>query len=370
MKMEVRNYYKITTFDKYILKEIIKPFLGALLLIILMTHITEIMERLDFFMSHHVKFFQLLLYYLYKTPFLIIEFSPVALLFAVVFTLGMMAKNKELIAIISGGVSFYRVVLYLYIAGFLFSIFLILFNNIIVVRFQNLAYEMNNKFKGIISNFDRRNFSMYGKHNFLYHIGYYNNKEKSLYDIEIIRTSPEKDSVLFRIDAKKAVWNRIKKQWCFYNGIIRYFNNNGDIIKIEEFKEKIINIPEKPKDFAYINKDINELTIKEALRYINKLKIKGFTYQKELVDFHLKFSFPFTCLIMMLIGAPLSFYSTKSVVILSMGLALLGSFLYWMILSIGFSLGKNGVIPPFLAAWLGNIIFLIVAFFIHKKIPA
>jgi lipopolysaccharide export system permease protein len=72
---------------------------------------------------------------------------------------------------------------------------------------------------------------------------------------------------------------------------------------------------------------------------------------------------------MLLLGAPMSFYSTKSVVILSIGLALLGGFLYWIILGIFLSLGKNSVIPPFLATWVANIVFLAAALYIHKRIP-
>ncbi len=369
MGKKINRYYKFSTFDKYVLKEFIRPYFGAILLIVFMVHITEIMERLDFFIKNHITFFELVKYYIYKTPFLILEYSPIAILFAVVFSLGMLAKNKEIIAIVSSGISFKRVVLYLYITGFLISLFFIVFNDMVVVDFQAKADAMYKKFKNINSTFDRRNFSMYGKHNFLYNIGYFNYKTKELSQIQIIRTTPQKDGVVFRIDAERAIWDDIKKNWIFYSGIIRYFNNIGDIKKIEKFETKEIKIPEKPIDFAYENKDIDKLNIREALKYINKLKVKGFTYQKELVDFHLKFSFPFMCFIMMLIGAPLSFYSTKSVVIMSIGMALLTGFLITLVMGISISFGKNGVIPPIIAAWVANIIFIIVAVYIHKRIP-
>ncbi len=367
--IKIKEYYKFSTFDKYILKEFIRPYLGSIFLIVIMVHLTEIMEKLDFFMKHHITFAEIVKYYMYKSPFLILEYSPIAVLFAVVFSLGMLAKNKEIIAIISGGISFQRVVAYLYIFGFLFSLFLIGFNDIIVVHSQEKADEMYKKFKNIRSSYDRRNFSMYGKHNFLYNIGYFSYQNQELSKVQVLRTTPLKDKILFRIDAKRAVWNKTKKKWVFYDGVIRYFNNNGDIDRIEKFSEKEVKIPETPADFAYENKSIDKLTIKEALEYINKLKIKGFSYQKELVDFHLKFSFPFMCFIMLLLGAPMSFYSTKSVVILSIGLALLGGFLYWIILGIFLSLGKNSVIPPFLATWVANIVFLAAALYIHKRIP-
>ncbi len=360
---------KPTIIDKYLLIEFFKTFTGALFLIVVMNHLIEIMERLDFFISKKVKFIEVVVYYLYKTPFFIVELAPIAVLFAVVFSLGILAKNREIVAMITGGISFYRIVFYLYVTGFLLSVIFIIFNEFIVVPAQRKAVELNNKFRNIYYVKDRRNFSMYGKHNFIYYIKYYNSKEKLMQDIQVLRTSPDKDKIIFRIDANCAKWDEMKKVWIFKNGILRKFDKNGNLKEVEKFEEKDIKIPERPSDFEYTRTDVTQLRIKEAITYINKLKACGFQYHKELVDFHIKFSFPFTCFLMMLIGAPLSIYSTRSVIVISMGLALLGSFAYWVILNIGVSFGKNGILPAFVAAWLGNIIFLGISIFIHRKIP-
>lgn len=365
---EIKDNYKFTIFDKLILKEFIKPYLGALVLIVVMTLVTELLERLDEFQKWNVKPFEVFLYYLYRSPFLIVQFSPIAIIFGTVFSLGLMAKNRELMSIIIGGVSFFRVVLYLYIAGFTLSIFFIFFNDIIGVRAQEKASEMDRKFKGITHRLDKQNLNMYGKENFIYHIAYYHYYEQKMDDIQIEKTSEAKDRIEFRIDAKNAVWDKEKNIWVFHDGIIRIFDEQGDLKSVERFDEKEITLLEKPKDFDYQQKDIDELSISEALKYIKNLQSKGFMSRNEWVDFHLKFSFPFACLLMMLIGAPLSIYSTKSVLIISFGLALLGSFIYWVFLSIGISLGKNGVLPPFLAVWMGNIFFAVVSYIVHKKV--
>ncbi|MBN1898211.1 MAG: LptF/LptG family permease [Spirochaetes bacterium] len=360
---------KPTIIDRYILIEFVKTFFGALFLIVIVNHLIELMERLDFFISRNIKFIDVIYYYLYKTPFFIVELSPIAILFAVVFSLGIMAKNREIVAMITGGISFYRIIAYLYITGLLLSILFVFFNESVVVPSQRKSIDIYNKFKNIIYAKDRRNFSMYGKHNFVYHIKYYNSKEKQLENIHVFRTSPDKEKILYRIDARLAVWDEMKELWIFKNGVIRKLNEFKELEEVESFEEKEIPIPEKPSDFEYTRTDITELTIKEAVQYINRLKSSGFQYQKELVDFHLKFSFPFTCLLMMLIGAPLSIYSTRSVIVISMGLSLMVSFVYWVILNIGVSMGKNGILPAVVAAWMGNCIFLVISFFIHKKIP-
>jgi lipopolysaccharide export system permease protein len=89
--------------------------------------------------------------------------------------------------------------------------------------------------------------------------------------------------------------------------------------------------------------------------------------QKERVELHFKLSLPFSCLLMMLIGAPLSLYLKKNILIVSFGLTLLGYIIYWALLSVGMSLGKNGVLSPFLSVWLNNFIFILISIYIHKK---
>ncbi len=335
-----------------------------------MTNITELLERLNFFINNHVQPSEILIYYLYKSPYFILQYAPVACLFAVVFSLGMLNKNKELIAMITQGVSFYRLVFYLYLLAFTLSVFFIFFNDVIVVRFENRVEEMNRKFRGIqtVHQQDKSNLNMYGKNNFVYHIGYYHFLEKRMSDIQILNISSSKEKVKFRIDAKAGQWDSEKKVWVFFNGLIRYFDDQGQLASTEKFEQKEIEIPEQPGDFEYEEKKVDELSIVQAWRYIRSLKTKGFRYQAELVDFNLKFSFPFACLLMILIGAPLSLYSTRSVVIISFGLSLLVTFVYWVILSIGISMGKNGVLPGILSVWMGNILFIIISYYIHKKV--
>ncbi len=365
---QIKENYHFTKFDKYILFEFIKTYLGALVFFVVIMSFTELLERLDFFQERNVSAINIFLYHLYKTPFFILQFSPIAVLFAVVFSLGMLAKNRELMAVITGGVNFFRVVFYLYLTGLALSIFFIFFNDIITVRTQEITGEMNRGFKGITHRLDKQYLNMYGKGNYIYHITYYHYHEKKMDNVQILKTSKNKERVESRIDAKDAIWNNDKKVWVFHNGIIRHFDPEGNLTNAEPFKEKEIVLQEKPSDFDYKKKDVKELSISSAWKYIKNIEAKGFMTRTELVDFHLKFSFPFACLLMMLIGAPLSLYSSKSVIIISFGFSLLGFVVYWVLLSLGMSLGKTGMLPPFLGVWMSNIFFAFVSYILHKKI--
>ena len=362
--------FRFSIFDRYVLVEFLKAFLGALILIVVMTNLIDLVENISFYSENKIKFFQIIAHYAAKSPYLIIEMAPVAVLFAVVFSLGIFVKNREMTAIINAGVSFYRVVFYLYVFGFFLSIFLIFFNDIVVVDAQRKVREFDSKYNNNQNYVYNNNIKLYGKNNYLYSIISFNSKLKRMDGIQILKVSPEKDKVISRIDAQYATWQSNENVWKFYNGVVRDFDVEGNVLAVNEFKSNNVKLPEVPDDFEQQTENIDQLTIHEAAIYIEKLKEKGLTYQQETVDFNFKFSFPFSCLIMMLIGAPLSFYSKKSVIVISFGLAFLGSFVFEIIMGVCISMGKNGILPGFLAAWMGNIIFGIISYFVHKKIPS
>ncbi len=367
MELPTGNY-KFTKFDKYILKEFIKSYLGALLLIVILINVTELVEKMGLYQEKNVSRADILLYYIYKTPYLIFQYSSIAVLFAVVFSLGILAKNRELMSIITGGVNFLRMVFYLYITGLALSIFLILFNDIVCSKTQEQIGKMNRQFKGITHRYDKQNIIMYGKENYIYYITYYHFHDKKMDNIQILKTSPGKEMIEHRIDSRHAQWDSNKKIWVFHDGIIRFFEPDGSLKSVERFKEKEIALKEEPVDFEYQKKYLDELSISASWKHIKNMEAKGFMARKEWVDFHIKFSLPFSCLLMIMIGAPLSIYSTRSVLIISFGLTLSGYVLYWLLLSIGMSLGKNGVLSPFLSVWITNFVFIIIIFFIHKKV--
>lgn len=361
--------FKFSIFDRYVLTEFLTAFFGALILIVVMTNLIDLVENISYYSENKIKIFQIIMHYGAKSPYLIIEMAPVAVLFAVVFSLGILVKNREMTAIINAGVSFYRVVFYLYVFGFLLSVFLVFFNDIVVVDAQRKVREFDNKYNHNQNYVYNNNIKLYGKNNYLYSINNYNSILKRMDGIQILKVSPDKDDVLYRIDAQYATWSSNENIWIFHNGVTRNFDDAGNVLAVNEFQTNKIALSEGPEDFQQPTENIDQLTIHEAAVYIKKLKEKGLTYQQETVDFNFKFAFPFSCLIMMLIGAPLSFYSKRSVIVISFGLAFLGSFIFEIIIGVCISMGKNNILPGFLAAWMGNIIFIIISYFVHRNIP-
>ena len=89
--------------------------------------------------------------------------------------------------------------------------------------------------------------------------------------------------------------------------------------------------------------------------------------RKLLVDFHYKLAFPFVSFVVILIGAPLAMRPERSGMMRGIGASVVIVALYYGIGSFCLALGKGGVLPPFLSAWFGNLLFLGVGIYLIKN---
>lgn len=224
---------------------------------------------------------------------------------------------------------------------------------------------MNDQFHKSTGTAYNFNINRYGKKGIAYYINSFDQSRNILNQITVIKFG-HNNELIYRLDADRAVWDPTLKSWRFENGYINFFTNNR-IISSKKFATNRTVIYETPADFRRSDKAIQDMSTVEAWMLIQRLKSSGGSYSKELVEFNWKFAFPLGSLIMILIGAPLSAYSRKNVFIMSLFFSLIGAFVFYSLLYLGYSLGKNEVLPPIIAAWVGNVIFFGIIWFLFRK---
>lgn len=352
--------------DRYILSNFWHNILIGLFAFIAIYITVDISEKIDKFIDGDATIVQAVSYYIFEFPWIIMLITPVAVLLATVFTLGKLSRDNELTAFISSGTSLIRLAMPLFVSALIITGFSILLNDIVVPGAKRHAEEIMT----VDIKKSKKPGSLRYKH-YLYYQGennrtYYAEK----YDISmkmmtnVIVQEYDGATLKKRIDAKKAFWNGIK--WIFIDGAIRIFKEAGE--DITPFSRIDMDyLPETPKDFAKKNIEPEEMNFGELKNYIDKVKRGGGSVDKYMVDLYFKFSFPFTNFIFAIIGVALSSAKKKTSMATGFGLTLLVSFTYYGILRIGQALGHSGVVPPLLAAWSGNIIFLAVGgLLLHK----
>jgi len=79
------------------------------------------------------------------------------------------------------------------------------------------------------------------------------------------------------------------------------------------------------------------------------------------LEFHKKFSIPFSCVVFMLFAFPVGLLARKSGRAVGFGIGLLMASLYWWLLLIGHTLGIRLELPPAFAMWFPNLVVFIAA---------
>jgi lipopolysaccharide export system permease protein len=327
----------------------------------------DFIEKVDNFHEAGVSSSYMLSFFLLQLPELLTLLLPMAVLLGTILTLGLMANRNEITAIKASGVSLFRITLPIILIATIFTMVVALINETVLPKTKgqtNYIWDvLVEKRPGRL--FHKEKFWLKG-HSSIYHVGYYDRETQSLSDVVYYRFDQE-FHLLLRVDARRARY--LGGRWIFFSGLIQERLPDGGYSAVT-FKEKAIDLPERPDDFTRLAKPSEEMNFAELNNYVTKVEEEGYDSRRYRVDLQAKISFPFVCLIMALIGIPLSLLRQKGESIaLSVILGTMAALIYWISFSYIRSLfGYGGVLPPFFAAWLSNGIFILAALWMLTNI--
>ncbi len=357
--------------DRYMVKGFLGPFLWCLLLFIVMTVIIDIFSFIDDIVKFRIPISSIMAFYVYYTPTIFIQVTPMAVLLSTIFFLSNLNKHNEITAMKSSGISLWRILAPILVLSLLISASVFIVNDMIlpvsakvsnIIRREELEKEKKkNQDTKII-----RNVAVYGTGNRIVFARNYDIDRKTLEDI-IMHEHDARSALRSKITAQSGVWTG--RDWKFYKVIMFRIDNAGRILAEPEFyEEKIIPLKEKPSDFANREWKADYMSYKELKSYINNFKGSGARIIKGLmVDLDYKMSFPLISVIIILIGAPFALITTRGGVLIGIGMSIAIGLLYYAFIAISLAFGKAGMLPPFMAAWLGNIVFLFLGIYLINK---
>ncbi len=345
--------------DRYLLGDFWRNLAIGLAAFVAIYITVDVNEQIDDYIDFHARIADVVLLYAYMIPWIIVLVMPVAVLLAAVFSLGRLSRLGELTAFIASGTPLTRVAAPIIASSVAISVAVLAYGEFLLPQANRRSVEIKEvRIKGEKRVQDARyrdNVHYQGEGERTYYAQRYDIELKSLANVIV---HEYRDGRLSRrIDAKRAYWDGV--QWVFIDGATRTFAENGE--RVSTFaKFELRDIAERPEDFTREEIAPDEMNVRELRRYIGRLRRSGGAVDKYLVDLYFKFSFPFTNLIFAVIGAALASAKRKPSMATGFGLTLFISFTYYGILRIGQALGHSGAIPPLLAAWMGNIVFLAI----------
>lgn len=367
-----KRFIVMKIIDKYMTKGFLGPLLWCLLLFIIMAVIIDIFSFIDDIVKYRIPASSIFSFYLYYCPTIFVQVAPMAVLLSAIYVLSNLNKHNEIIAMRSSGISLWRILTPIIILGCITSTAVFVVNDRIIPATSRISNTIR---RDEIERYKQRdkqqarvleNVAIYGAGNRIIFARNYDTEKKTLADIIIHEHDPSQN-LISKITAQSGVWT--DEGWKFYKVIIYSIDNSGKILgEPVFFEEKMIALKEKPKDFASREWKADYMSYKELKRYILNFKGTGTRLIRSLlVDLHYKISFSFISVIIILIGAPFALIATRGGVLIGMGMSIVIGLLYYAVIAASLAFGKAGFLPPLLAAWLGNIIFLAWGIYLVNK---
>jgi lipopolysaccharide export system permease protein len=354
-----RNFSRIL--DRYIVFKFLGAFFFLLAIVIIICVVVDFSEKSDEIFDKQIPMSELFGdYYMNFIPFWANLLSPVCIFLAVIFFTARLAQRTELIPILTSGVSFMRLLApYIFTAALLAGISFYL-KGYLVPRATEQQIEFEYKyFKKRKIHKDRHVHKKVASDTFVY-INFYNKNKKEGFNFTLER----KDGADFltRIKAEKAIWVDSTTSWKLQKVWRRDFN--GEQQNLKYFAELDTTFLLSPDDIfvkemleaSMTNEELAEFIRLEEMRGSDILQNLYFEQQRRYAD-------PIAVIILTLIGFAMSSRKTRGGIALQIGIGLMISFFYIILLFAGKALISD-TFSPFYAVWLPNFIFFPLSLFL------
>jgi lipopolysaccharide export system permease protein len=350
----------LTILDKYILTESTKTILLGLLAFITIFIILDMVENVDDFIDNDVGLPMVMKYYVFQVPHIFTLTLPVAVLISSLFTVGQMARHSELVAIKASGIRFARTIVPLIMAGLVASMLSLGTGEIVEPRANEIVREIKaNQIRGSSKMSQPRirdNITYRGRNGLFYFAPQYDTKLNTMKEVVVEKSLAGR--LIFRLNADKAAWR--ESTWVFSEAWIRWFSDEGEVEREAYLPEgTFADIRDYPSNIAREQRKPEEMSYRELSELISRIDSSGGDSTRYRVGLNMKISFPFTNLIVVLIGSPLSARLRRGGLAVGVGLGLALTFVYYGFIRVGQAMGDHSVMPPLISAWLGNVFFTV-----------
>jgi lipopolysaccharide export system permease protein len=361
------NSLKPKIIDWYIIRKFIGTYLFAILLISVIIVIFDLSEKVDDFAKTKPSLYAVVVnYYFNFIPYITNMFSPLFVFVTVIFFTSKMAGNSEIIAILSGGVSFQRLMypyflstLIIFVMNLTLSLFIIPPANSQRLSFeeQYLKKKMSNTNSNIHFQLDANRY-MYMA-NFSTWDNSANKFSLEEYDGQNLRS---------KITSDKAVWDTSFNGWRLQNYVLRTIGDSTETITRGASLDTVISIT--LADMRRFKEMYETLDAHELSETIEQLRIRGDDSVKyALIEQNKRIAIPFSVFILTLMGVSLSSRKMREGLGIKIGVGIALSFCYILFLRFSEMFVYADTLPPFIALWVPNVLFAFVAIGLYVKAP-
>jgi len=357
--------------DRYVLRAFLFYFAMLLVGFMLLFETFTFFELLDDITRNHAPWIAVANYFRFVSISMFYQFAPLAALTAVLVTLGVLAKNNEIVAFKAAGISMYRVSMPLLALGVVLAGGLVLLDDTYLPYVNQRQAELFNEIKGRPPQtfFSPQHQWIFGENSKVYNYDLFDADHNLFGGLSVFELDPRTFELRRRVYAARAHWFAQQHTWILESGWVRDFQDGRVTSYVPFVADALPELDEPPTYFKREIRQSNQMSGPELRRYIDGLERAGFDVARLTVQLYKKLAFPLIAPIIILLAIPFSLLvGTRGAV---GGIALgvgLGIF-YWAIAALFEAMGAVGQLPPFMAAWSPDAIFGFLALYFYLRMP-
>ena len=348
--------------DWYIAKKFITTFFLSLLLIIIIVIIFDVAEKIDYFVKNDAPLKAIIFdYYFNYIPYLVNMFASLFVFITVIFFTSRMAANSEIVAILSCGVSFHRMIVP-YLASAALIALLSLGLNLYVIPHSNATRVDYIKRHNTYNLRDIHYQISPGQFVYIESFSRWNN---TAYKFTI--EDMDGHRLTRKVSAETAVWDSTMEGWHLRQVFIRdYSSGLSDKVSFKEQQDTVIAL--NIKDLFNNEKTVETLDIHALNELIATQKMRGdANVMYAAIERQRRLTMPFSALILTIIGVSLSARKRRGGIGWNIGIGIALAFSYIFFLRVSEMFVYTDTLPPGIALWLPNVLYAVIAYFLYKR---
>ncbi len=351
--------------DRYIIKKFLGTFFYTLLLIILIVVIFDISEKIDDFLERQAPIRSIVFdYYFNFIPYFANLFLSLFTFISVIFFTSKLAGDSEIIAILSSGVSFKRLLWPYFVSATIIAGMSMLLINWVIPPANAKRLVFEEKYYKSTYRHQKKNvhkqvlpgtYVYIENYNFTYNIGYKFSMEKF-----------DEGQLVSKLMSDYIQWDTAKNVWNVTNYYIRTIDSLGEHIEKGRSIDTTLNM--LPTDFTRRENVVESMDYNELNQFIKQERLIGSdNIVLWEIEKHKRFAYPFSTFILTLIGVCLSSRKRRGGIGLNIGLGIFLAFTYIMFMQVSTVFATNADVEPVIAVWIPNILYGIIGFVLYRR---
>lgn len=365
----LNDHSPLSRLDRYIIAKFLGTYFFSIALIISIAVVFDINEHIDKYLSKNAPAKEIIMFYVNFIPYYANLFSQLFVFISVIFFTTKLAENSEIIAMMSTGVSFKRLMRPYMISAAVICVLTFVMGAYIIPQGNVERVKFENTYRRRYAVTFTSNVQLEVDTGVIAYLSRYEDNVKTGYDFRLDKFVNKK--MVSSLQAAMIQYDTLSEEpnhWIIKNYTERDLKGMREVITSGGRIDSIINM--QPQDLLIQKGQQQTLTNPQLAQYIERQKQRGFAnIQAFEVEYYQRGASSFAAFILTAIGLSLSAKKRKNGMGISLGIGLLLSFAYIMFQTISATFAIQANFPPMLAVWIPNIVFMFIAVYCYKFAP-